>query len=135
MISDVTRQRRAFWAHFAQALPELAARMERGNETSRWLPVGPFPLVAAHYVGAGGVGIFVRGPRGSRIGHVREILFPNREIIARHLRPELRLGNRILLHSRLRLAMDDRSSWPRSVAWFAETSPRYEAMLREVQGS
>src|SRR5690606_14200143 len=62
MISDVTRQRRAFWAHFAQALPELAARMERGNETSRWLPVGPFPLVAAHYVGAGGVGIFVRGP-------------------------------------------------------------------------
>src|SRR5690606_14200142 len=106
-----------------------ATRRRDGSRSvrSRWLqPTMSAPAASASSCAA---------PRGSRIGHVREILFPNREIIARHLGPELRLGNRFLLHSRLRLAMDDRSSWPRSVAWFAETSPRYEAMLREVQGS
>lgn len=133
MVSDVTLHRRAFWSHFAEALPQLHTRTVRGNETSRWLPVEPFPLVVAHYVGAGAVGIFVRGERGSRIGHVRELLFPHRELIAELLGPKVKLGNRFLVESRLRIDMQDRANWPHATAWFADRSPRYELLLERVQ--
>jgi hypothetical protein len=135
VVSEITLQRRAFWACFAERLPELAARMARGNETSRWLAVGPFPLIAAHYVGAGAVGIFVRGARGTRIGHVREMLFPRREFITLHLGPNVKLGTQFLLESRLRLPMNDRKNWPRAADWLAERSPRYEALLAAVQAT
>ena len=61
MVADITLHRRAFWVFFGEQLPELAARTVRGNETTRWLPVGPVPLVAAHYISAGAAGLFVRG--------------------------------------------------------------------------
>lgn len=132
-VSELTGRRRAFWAAFAQALPALAGRTVRGNETTRWLAVGHVPLVAAHYVGAGAVGIFVRGARGTRIGHVREILFPHRELIARHLGPKVRLGTAFLVGTRLGIDMSEEANWPRALQWLAEASPRYEALLREVQ--
>lgn len=135
MVSDVTAHRRAFWSYFAEALPQLEACTVRGNETSRWLPVGPFPLIVAHYVGAGAVGIFVRGGRGSRIGHVRELLFPHRELIAELLGPKVRLGNQYLIETRLRVDLQDRANWPAAVAWFEARSPLYQRLLAEIQRS
>lgn len=135
MVSELTQHRRAFWAAFAEALPRLAGRTVRGDETTRWLAVGHVPLIAAHYVGAGAVGMFVRGARGTRIGHVREMLFPHRELIARHLGPKMRLGTTFLVETRLRIDMGERANWPRALEWLAETSPRYKALLREVQAS
>ena len=75
--------RRAFWAYFAERMPALFARTERGNEHSRWLTVGHMPLIAALYLTNRSVGLFVRGPRRTRIGHVREFLFPYREVLAK----------------------------------------------------
>ena len=59
MISAQTQHRRDFWQAFGDGLPELSARMVRGNEHSRWLTVGHRPLVIAHYVANGSVGLFV----------------------------------------------------------------------------
>jgi hypothetical protein len=134
MVSDLTLHRRAFWKFFAEQLPALNARTERGNESSRWLAVGPIPLVAAHYVATGGVGIFVRGGWGARSGLVREYLFPHREFLAAALdRPNLRLGENFLLGSSLRADMLDEANWPRAIAWFAEQSPLYERALAALQ--
>jgi len=72
-LSDLNRLRRAFWEFSAAAEPAFVARTERGNESSRWLPVGALPLVLVHYFWTRGVGVFVRGARGTRIGHVREL--------------------------------------------------------------
>ena len=92
------------------------------------------PLIAALYLTNRSVGLFVRGPRRTRIGHVREFLFPYREVLAKELRqPELRLGDTFLLNTKLRLDMHDRDNWPTAVAWLAETSPLYERALAAVQ--
>jgi hypothetical protein len=134
MVSDSTLHRRAFWAFFAEALPGLYARMSRGNESTRWLAVGPKPLIVAHYIAATNVGIFVRGARGTRIGHVREFLFPYRGMLAEALaEPDLRLGATFLLNTRLRLPTVDKESWPQAMAWFAHQSPLYEAALAALQ--
>jgi hypothetical protein len=134
MVSDLNLHRRAFWAFFAEALPGLNARTSRGNETTRWLAVGPRPLIVAHYIAATNVGIFVRGARGTRIGHLRELLFPYRGLLAEALaEPGLQLGETFLLNTRLRLSTQDKTSWPRAMAWFAHQSPRYEAALATLQ--
>ena len=134
MVSDLNLHRRAFWAYFAEQLPALHARTERGNEHSRWLVVGPMPLIAAHYVANGGVGIFVRGARGTRAGHIRELLFPYRDFLAKALgREDLRLGQNFLLGYSLRCDMHDKSNWPQAIAWLAEQSPIYERALAALQ--
>ena len=134
MVSDLTQHRRAFWAYFAEQLPELYARTERGNETTRWLTVGRVPLIAAHYISANGVGMFVRGARGTKIGHVREYLFPHRDFLAKALRREqLRLGTNFLVGNSLRVDMQDRANWPRATNWLAEQSPLYERALKALQ--
>ena len=119
---------------FAEELPALNARMERGNESSRWLEVGPRPLIAVHYIAGGGVGLFVRGARGTRSGLVREHLFPHREFLSAALdRPVTRLPENFLLGHSLRGDMMDRTNWPSAIAWFAEQSPIYESALAALQ--
>lgn len=134
MISDMTRHRRAFWQFFAENLPALSARMVRGNEHSRWLAVGHRPLIVAHYVANGGVGLFVRGPAREKIGPVRDYLFPHRQFLAERLgKPDLRLGSTSLLPESLRLDMADQDNWSRAIDWFARRSPVYAAALAELQ--
>lgn len=134
MVSDLNQHRRAFWAFFAEQAPVLYARTERGNEHSRWLAVGRMPLIAALYLTNRSVGLFVRGARRTRIGHIREFLFPCREVLARELRePELKLGETFLLNTRLRLDMHDRDNWPAAADWLARRTPLYERALTAVQ--
>lgn len=134
MVSDLNLHRRAFWAFLAETLPDLNARTVRGNETTRWLAVGPKPLLVAHYIAATNVGIFVRGARGTRIGHIRELLFPYRGLFAEALgEPDLRLGETFLLNTRLKLPTADKASWPKAMEWFANQSPLYESALRTLQ--
>lgn len=134
MVSDITWHRRAFWQFFAERLPELSARMVRGNEHSRWLAVGHRPLIVAHYVANGGVGLFVRGPARERIGHVRDYLLPHRRFLAGRLgKPDLRLGSTFLLPESLRIDMAARGNWPCATDWFARRSPVYEATLAGLQ--
>ena len=100
----------------------------------RWLAVGRMPLIAALYLTNRSVGLFVRGARRTRIGHVREFLFPYREVLAKELRePELRLGENFLLNTRLRLDMHDRDNWPPAADWLARQTPLYERALKAVQ--
>jgi hypothetical protein len=134
VVSDLNLHRRAFWAFFAERLPELNARTERGNESSRWLAVGVMPLIAVHYISGESVGIFVRGARGTRIGHIREYLFPHREFLAKALGGQgLRLGENFLLGDRLKGSMLDVANWPRAIDWFAQRSPVYERALKALQ--
>jgi hypothetical protein len=133
-MSDLNRLRRRFWAFAATTEPALFARMEYGNESSRWLAVGRLPLVVAHYFSTRGVGIFVRGPRRTRIGHVRELLFPNRHVLSKALgRHDIRLGESFLLHDRLRCDMTARANWPEAAGWLAAKSRLYEKALCRVQ--
>jgi hypothetical protein len=114
MVSEITAHRRAFFAFLAEELPALDARMTRGNEHSRWLAVGPMPLIAVHYVANGGVGLFKRGARRTRSGLIREYLFPHREFLAAALRRSItRLPENFLLGTSLRIDMLDRANWPR----------------------
>lgn len=133
MISDLYRHRRAFWAYFAERLPALYARTEYGTEHSRWLAVGPTPLIVAHYVANGSAGIFVRGARGTPTGLTREFLFPHREFLAQALeRPDLKLGTYFPLGSGLRADMHDKENWPAAIDWFAERSTAYERALKAL---
>jgi hypothetical protein len=130
MISELNQHRRDFWAHFAGAEPSLYARTTRGNEHSRWLAVGAGGLIVALYLTNRSVGVFVRGERGSHIGHVRERLFSYRERLAQALRqPDIKLGDRFLLNTGLRLDMHDHANWPRASNWLAINAPFYQAAL------
>jgi hypothetical protein len=135
-ISDLNRLRRSFWAFAAMTEPALFASTVRGNESSRWLPVGPLPLIAVHYFSIRGVGIFVRGARRTKIGHVREFLFPHRRLLSEMLgRSDIRLGESFLLHSRLQCDMTERGNWPAAMRWCAAKSRLYERALRRAQES
>jgi hypothetical protein len=134
MISDLTQHRRAFWRYFVESVPTLAERTVRGNESSRWLAVGPRPLIIAHYIATGSVGLFVRGAARERIGHVREYLFPHRRFLAESLgKPDLRLGRTFLVPDICRLDMNDRANWPQAIDWFSEHSSRYEGVFAALQ--
>lgn len=136
MVSEITQHRRDFWHHFAQRLPKLDACMVRGNEHSRWLAVGHRPLIIAHYVANGGVGMFVRGQSGERTWRIREFLFPHREFLAERLaQPNLKLGNMLLLPRSTRLDMLDRENWNVACCRFAENSPVYQAILTDLQSN
>lgn len=133
-MSDLNRLRRSFWAVATTVEPAFFARMEYGNESSRWLAVGPLPFVVAHYFSTRGVGVFVRGPRRTRIGHVREFLFPHRHLLSKALgRHDIRLGESFLLHDRLRCDMTARPNWPKAAGWLAAKSWLYEEALCRVQ--
>ncbi len=134
MISDLYAHRRAFWAHLAAQAPDLFARTEYGTEHSRWLFVGPMPLVVALYVANGSAGVFVRGARGVRTALIREFLFPYRESLAIALeRDDLRLGTYFPLGTGLRADMQDRANWPRAIDWFVRQVPLYERALLALQ--
>jgi hypothetical protein len=127
----VTRFRRRFFGAFEAALPNLAARLERGNESSRWLSVAAQPIIIAHYVSAGSVGIFVRAERGAPVEAIRPLLRPKAEQLARELETAFeRKGIRELLWRRISLEMGDEANWPLAFDWFAEWSPRYEVALK-----
>lgn len=133
-ISDLSRLRRSFWTVAATLEPALFARTGRGNESSRWLPVGPLPLVVVLYFSIRGVGVFVRGARRTRIGHIREFLFPHRRLLSKMLaRQDIRLGGTFLLHDRLRCDMTARENWPEAVGWLTVRSQLYEKALRRAQ--
>ncbi|MGE0499743.1 MAG: hypothetical protein AB7I79_10840 [Rhizobiaceae bacterium] len=134
MISDLYRHRRAFWTHVAEHAPELHARSAYATEHSRWIVVGPLPLVVALFVANGSAGIFVRGARGVRTAVIRELLFPNRELLARALgKPDIRLGTYFPLASSVRADMTDETNWPRAVRWFVENAPLYERAMADLQ--
>ncbi|MGD9915854.1 MAG: hypothetical protein AB7S80_17385 [Rhizobiaceae bacterium] len=134
MVSDLYRHRRAFWAALADAAPALASRTDYATEHSRWLAVGPMPLVIAHYIANGSAGIFVRGARRVRTPLIREFLFPHRAFLAQALgRPDLKLGTSFPLSGGVRTDMRDEANWPRAIDWFVEQSPVYERALIALQ--
>lgn len=132
MVSETTAHRRAFWLYLADRMPALAARMTRGNEHSRWLAVGPRPLVLAHFIAGGAVGLFVRGAAREPVGPVRDFLLPHREMLTRLL-GHANLGTTFLLADSVRLDMNDRANWPEAADWFGDRSPVYESALAAIQ--
>jgi hypothetical protein len=134
MVAEVTARQRAFFDRFAETFPALSARMTRGNESTRWLSVGPRPYVVAHFYANSAAGIFVRGVRGVRTAVIREELFPHREFMAGALgRPDLKLGTYFLLAGGHRADMLDRSNWQAAIEWLGRNSPLYERMLIDLQ--
>jgi hypothetical protein len=121
MVSEITAHRRAFFAFLAKELPALNARMEHGNEHSRWLAVGPMPLIAVHYVANGGVGLFKRGARRTRSGLIREYLFPHREFLAAALRRSLHACRRIFSSARACASTCWTGQTGHGVAWVRAT--------------
>jgi hypothetical protein len=130
MVTPENQRRRDFWRFFMQELTDLGARMERGNETSRWLSVTSQPIAIAHYLSADSVGIFVRAQRAAEVKTIKPFLAPRAEGLARELKTEFEpKWSNELLSKRIELDMSDSSNWPAAVAWLAEWSPRYEAAL------
>ncbi|MBX3577050.1 MAG: hypothetical protein KF723_07560 [Rhizobiaceae bacterium] len=134
MVSETTARQRAFFDLFAGMLPALAARCVRGNESTRWLAVGPRPYVVAHFFANKGAGIFVRGARGVRTAVIREELFPHREFLARELQwPDLKLGTYFPLARAHRADMLDSANWPAAIEWLGRMSPVYERALTQLR--
>lgn len=128
-----TQFRRSFFEALAQRLPELGRRLERGNESSRWLSVTSRPIIVAHYLSADSVGIFVRAERGAGIQSVKPFLQPRAAWLAQQLETEFeRKNSKELLWRRIMLDMADKTNWPMAIAWFAEWSPKYEAALKRL---
>jgi len=133
MVTSENEHRRRFWLAFERELPGLAAQMERGNETSRWLSVTSQPIAIAHYISADSVGIFVRAQRGAEIKAIKPFLKPRAESLAQALKTDFEPGwSKELLSKRIMLDMSSEAQWPMAIAWFAEWSPKYEAALQRL---
>lgn len=134
MISDLYRQRRAFWALFAATAPGLWARTVYGSEHTRWLSVGHRPLVIALFVANRGVGLFVRGPAREPVADTKQYLAPHRHFLAERLgNSGLKLGSMFLVPRSIRTDMTDRDNWPAAIDWFGDNTPVYERVFTDLQ--
>jgi hypothetical protein len=134
MVTSRIQHYRTFWQYLARELPELGERLERGNESSRWLSVTSQPITISHYLASDSVGIFVRAQRGANIASIMPFLQSQADRLASALETDFHLkGSNELLWRRMMLDMSDEGNWPLATTWLAEWSPRYEAALRRRQ--
>ena len=119
------RDRRMFWDGFLASRPQIDYRW--GNTFSRWRAVPGSEFNLSLYITNRGVGLFVRGIRGTPLSATRARLEP------RGVELELALGAKLddecpLLRN-LRLTTTDPSTWGRAYDWLRQSEADYMRAL------
>lgn len=129
---EIGTRRLAFWKHLVDRYPEMRADGAPDRNSSRWRQLPEIGLVVSYFQAEDGVGVFVRGPRGS-----------NRdEILARLLDREQELEERIghpigrrpdfPFSHRFSARINDEENWPAMADWLQQEVARVAAILEDV---
>jgi hypothetical protein len=115
------RDRKMFWDGFVARRPEIGYRW--GNTFSRWRAVPGTEFNLSLYITNRGVGLFVRGVRGTPLSATRARLEPRKNEL------ELALGAAVddecpLLRN-LPLTTTDPSTWGRAHEWLRQSEADY----------
>lgn len=121
--SSYAEERREFWQFYLDRHPgdaELGAVVT--GTTSNWLqPTRDIGMVVSIYRARTGVGVFLRGPRGTSAQSVQERLMPHAEEFSKLVGSCNHLGeDNDHPSDDLRIDMLDRANWARAADWMHE---------------
>ena len=135
-LSELSQWRMRFWECLLQQHPEQAAWGGRDATSSHWRPVPGTDLVVAIYLAQQSVGLFVRGPRRSDPGDVRDQLSPHQAELERALDAPIRDGGTHghFFWKERRGDMRDEGLWPAMANWLHETQNTYVEALSQQLG-
>lgn len=127
--------RTAFWSMFIERYPELAARGITANgSASKWLvPDRCTDKVLSIYMARNGVGVFVRGLRGTAPAEIFAQFEPMHEQFAKLVGGEIRNGS-VDNHPGfyVTIDMDKRENWPTAIDWLAQKADLWLAAIDEL---
>jgi hypothetical protein len=115
------RDRKMFWDGFIAQRPEVVYAW--GNTFSRWRAVPGSEFNLSLYITNRGVGLFVRGVRGTPLLATRASLEPRRKELERRLRAAL--DDECPLLRNLPLATTDPSTWGLAHDWLRQSEADY----------
>ena len=137
-LSYAGRDRKAFWSMFIERYPELAARGITANgSASKWLvPNRCTDKVLSIYMARNGVGVFVRGLRGTAPAEIFVQFEPVYDQFAKLVGGEIWKGSPDD-HPGFYLAIDmnNRENWPVALDWLAQKANLWLATIDELFSS
>lgn len=135
--SDLATERRAFWNHYLQRHPEDS---DRGavvtGAGSIWLrPRKEIGLVVAIYRSKNGVGVFLRGPRGTGPAQVRARFAPVSDRFVTISGPINNMGDdENHPHDGLQIDTTDPVNWDRATDWLHERAMAFLSAAETIFG-
>lgn len=133
-LSEIGVFRRAFWGHYLERHPESSPFIRVNGDTSHWRPVAGTSLFVAQYVAVDGVGVHVRGPRGSTQEDTLAELQPYEAQLKARLGVETYRRGIGIYGQALRLDSRDPQNWDRMSDWLATTAATYLDVVAEIAG-
>lgn len=122
--SEFATTRREFWQHYLARYPEDAARgVKVTGSASNWMALPePIGLVVSLYRAKDGVGVFLRGPRGSTAADIHARLKPVSEAFA-ELAGDLTWPGSETDHPGESFDIDteNRANWDEAVEWLHDS--------------
>lgn len=117
-----------FWTYAIARRPNLGAGYEPDALNNRWFRMADTSLVISYYVYMKGVGMFIRGPRGTDRTHTIDVLGPHVEALEASLgaKRDKDFGASLIIKT------DDRANWDAMADWLSEKLEFYKSTLTTV---
>lgn len=130
--------RRAFWEHYLARHPEdssLGVKVTGG--ASNWLSSpSELGIYVSIYRSKNGVGVFLRGPRGTSSSELQQQLEPHASKFAELVGECNNIGDQSNHPSiRYSIDMEQRANWDNAADWLHETGQRFLSAADEVFGA
>lgn len=128
-VSAIGAFRGSFWAHLVARHPSEAVYGDANRASSRWRPVIDSGLVVVKYLSKRGVGVFIRGGRGSDRFEVADQLTPIERQLSDRLGAPFN-NEQYMFHKWMPCDGEDRSNWDRMADWLKAEADRYDTTLK-----
>lgn len=119
---------REFWTYAIGRQPSLAMGHSVDALNYRWLPVPELDVLISIYVYKKGIGIYVRGPRGTDRSHVVAALGPKTDALEKLLG----VSRDKDFGTGLSIASHDRANWDAMSDWLCEKLENYRIALAKL---
>ncbi len=122
-------ERAEFWTAFLERYPDFGSRgMTVNGSSSHWLvPRHAKGLYISAYLAKDGVGVFLRGPRGSTPRDICQRFDPVRDEFLKIVAPDNPWGGTAESHpgNSYRIDTTDRANWEKAIEWLHETAEKW----------
>ncbi len=129
--TELGEHRLAFWTHFFERYPIYGTPHAA---SSHWAALPGTDAVVVQYIARGGVGVFVRPPRGGSMEDVGRELAPWLDQLSAVLGAPAG-GQTSFLSQSLDTDAHDHANWPQMTDWLDERTRAYQATFESLLGS
>lgn len=130
-------ERLAYWELVLERMPEFEARGVIPNgSSSQWLtPDGVSNIVISIYMAVEGVGVFLRGRRGTTAAEILEAFSPHAQRFSEMVGGNVSVPTETAHPAcNFKVDMTDRANWDAAVSWQLETAQKWLRAASEIFG-